>query len=129
MPSVSKEGSTPIDQGGAGTEWRGELDGYTTSFVEVGVDADLTELLKGLPGDVCPSPHWGYVLKGRMWFRSADREESFGAGDAFYVEPGHTSGADAGSEFVIFSPTEVMAEVEGHMMRRMQQGAAIGQDR
>jgi len=128
MPSVSKESSTPIDQGGAGTEWRGELDGYTTSFVEVRVDGDLTELLKGLPGDVCPSPHWGYVFKGRMWFRSQDREESFGAGDAFYVEPGHTSGADAGTGFVIFSPSEVMAEVEAHMMQRMQQGAAIGHE-
>ena len=53
----------PIDQGGAGTEWRGELDGYTTSFVEVAADADLTELLKGLPDDACPSPHWGYVFR------------------------------------------------------------------
>jgi hypothetical protein len=125
MPNVSKKGSAPIDQGGAGTEWRGELDGYTTSFVEVRADSDLTELLKGLPDDACPSPHWGYVFAGRMWFRSPDKEESFGPGDAFYVEPGHTSGADAGTEFVIFSPTEVMAEVEAHMMRRAQQGAAI----
>jgi hypothetical protein len=40
--------------------------------------------------------------------------------------PGHTAGADAGSEFLIFSPTEVLAEVEAHMMRRMQEGAATG---
>src|SRR5437870_1265100 len=68
MPKVSKDGASPIDQGGAGTEWRGELDGYTTSFVEVRVDSDLTELLRGLPGDVCPSSHWGYVFKGRTSF-------------------------------------------------------------
>jgi hypothetical protein len=121
MPRVSKESSTPIDQGGAGTEWRGELDGYTTSLVEVVADADLTPLLKGLPGDVCPSPHWGFVSEGRLWFRRSDGEESFGPGDAFYVSPGHTSGADAGSSFVVFSPTEVMAEVEEHMMRRAQE--------
>src|SRR5207237_1228193 len=65
MPKVSKESTSPIDQGGAGMDWRADLDGYTTEFVEVHVDADLTELLKGLPGDVCPSPHWGYVFKGR----------------------------------------------------------------
>ena len=129
MPSVSKKGSTPIDQGGAGTEWRADLDGYTTSFVELRADGDLTELLKGLPGDACPSPHWGYVFAGRMWFRSPGKEESFGPGDAFYVEPGHTSGADAGTEFVIFSPTEVMAGVEAHMMQRLQQGAAIASGR
>jgi hypothetical protein len=121
MPSVSKGSSTPIDQGGAGTEWRGELDGYTTSFVDVAADTDLTELLRGLPGDVCPSPHWGYVSAGRMWFRSSGNEESFGAGDAFYVAPGHTAGADGGTSFVIFSPSEVMAEVEAHMMRRAQE--------
>jgi hypothetical protein len=128
MPSVSKDGSSPIDQGGAGTEWRGELNGYTTSFVEVRVDGDLTELLKGLPGDACPSPHWGYVFKGRAWFRSPDREESFGSGDAFYVEPGHTSGADAGTEFVIFSPSEVMADVEAHMMQRARQGGTLARE-
>src|SRR5262245_49218510 len=127
MSSVSKQSTAAIDQGGAGTEWRGELDGYTTSFVQTQVEADLTELLKGLPGDVCPSPHWGYVFAGRMWFRSADGEESFGPGEAFYVPPGHTAGADAGSDFVIFSPTEVMAEVEAHMFQRMQAGASIGQ--
>jgi hypothetical protein len=125
MPRVSKAGTTPIDQGGAGLEWRGELDGYTCRFVETKVGADLTELLRGLPGDVCPSPHWGYVFKGSMWWRYPDREESIGAGEAFYVEPGHTSGADAGSEFVVFSPSEVMAEVEAHMMRRAQEGAAF----
>src|SRR5206468_2529287 len=113
----SKQSTAPLTEG-PGTEWRGELDGYTASLVKVDADADLTELLKGLPGDQCPSSHWGYVLSGRMWFRNGDGEESFGPGDAFYVHPGHTSGAGEGSEFVIFSPTEVMAEVEAHMMRR-----------
>ena len=97
------------------------MDGYTASLVKVDADADLTELLRGLPGDQCPSPHWGYVFTGRMWFRAGSGEETFGPGDAFYVQPGHTSGADAGSESVIFSPSEVMAEVEAHMTRRARQ--------
>ena len=118
MPGFSKETVTPIDYGPPGRAWSAKLDGYSVDLVETATDADLTELLKGLPGDVCPSPHWGYVFKGRMWFRSKDREEAFGPGDAFYVAPGHTSGADAGTEFVIFGPTEVMADVEAHMRRR-----------
>ena len=121
MPGLKKEAGARIDRGDLGGEWAADLDGYATSIVEVGADADLTELLKGLPGDVCPSPHWGYVVKGRMWWRFPDREESFGPGEAFYVEPGHTSGADAGSEFVVFAPSEVMAEVEEHMGRRAQE--------
>ena len=124
MPSVSKANGTRIEMGPAGTEWRGELDGYLTSVVELRESGDLTELLKGLPGDVCPSPHWGHVTAGRMWFRFPDREESFEAGAAFYVPPGHTSGADAGSEFEVFSPAEVMLEVEAHMQRKMQEGGS-----
>ncbi|HXJ64704.1 MAG TPA: cupin domain-containing protein [Actinomycetota bacterium] len=126
MPKISKESTEGIDMGPMGTDWRGDLDGYTGEIVRTNAAADLTELLRGLPGDVCPSPHWGYVFAGRMWFRHADRLEEFGPGDAYYVEPGHTSGADGGSEFLIFSPTEVIAEVEAHMMRRAQEGAPIG---
>jgi hypothetical protein len=91
MPSMSKDTGTRTDWGEPGVEWRADLDGYVTSFVTVGSDVDLTPLLQGLPGDVCPSPHWGYVFKGRTWWRFADREETFGEGDAYYVPPGHTS--------------------------------------
>jgi hypothetical protein len=121
MPGISKQSTMPQDRGPAGREWQGELDGYVTSFVEVGEDVDLTPLLEGLPGDVCPSPHWGYVFEGRMWWRFGEREEVFVAGDAYYVPPGHTAGADAESSFVVFSPAEVMAEVDAHMMRRAMQ--------
>jgi hypothetical protein len=59
-----------------------------------------------------------------MWWRFPDHLEEIGPGEAYYVPPGHTSGADGGTEFVIFSPSEVMAEVEAHMIQRAQQGAA-----
>ena len=126
MPKFSKESVPGIDLGPAGTEWRADLEGYTASFVTTNVPSDLTDLLKGLPGDVCPSTHWGYVFAGRMWFRNGDRVEEFAPGEAFSVEPGHTAGADAESEFLVFSPAEVMAGVEAHMMRRIQEGASIG---
>ena len=118
MPNVSKESTPAMDQGGLGKEWRDQLDGYTVSFVETAADVDLTPLLEGLPNDQCPSPHWGYVTKGRMWFLVDGREESYGPGDAFYVPPGHTAGADGGSDFLIFSPTEILADVEAHIMKR-----------
>lgn len=37
-------------------------------------DADLAPLMKGLPDDRCQCPHMGYVLRGRVTFRFADRE-------------------------------------------------------
>jgi hypothetical protein len=117
VAKLSKQDVTP-NQGGPGTEWRAELDGYTVSMVAVAADVDLTELLKGLPDDQCPSPHWGYVTSGSLWFRHGGREEVFRAGDAFYTPPGHTAGAGKDAEFVIFSPSEIMTTVEVHMAER-----------
>lgn len=40
--------------------------------------------------DWCPTPHFGYVIRGRMAGRQEDgREFQYGAGDAFALEPGH----------------------------------------
>ena len=67
---------------------------------------DLAPLLKGLPDDRCQCPHYGYVLKGRMRVRYADREEIFNAGDAYYMVPGHAPVMEAGTEIVEFSPID-----------------------
>jgi hypothetical protein len=85
--------------------------GYSVCFESHLADADLTGLFDGLPGDVCGLPRWGYVLRGRVTFRMRNgAEESFTAGDAYYVAPGHVPVHHAGTELVEFSPTEVLAE-------------------
>ena len=119
MPRLSTHSARQVDMG-PGREASEELGGYKVSYVTVDQDTDLTPLLQGLPGDQCPCPHWGYVIEGRIWWRLGGEEESHGPGDAFFVSGGHTSGADAGSTFVIFSPTEEMTRVESHMMQRAQ---------
>jgi len=43
-------------------EWGGMIVSYET-FLK---GTDATPLFKGLPDDLCQSPHWGYVLKGRV---------------------------------------------------------------
>ena len=47
----------------------------------------------------------GYVVKGKVAFRSREGEEVFVTGDAYYVGPGHTPVLYAGTEVVEFSPT------------------------
>jgi len=121
MPKVSKETAAIVMEMGPTTDRYSELDGYRAEFVSIGEDSDLTPLLVGLPNDECQCPHWGYVLSGRMWFRKDGRDESISAGEAFHIAPGHTAGADKGSEFVIFSPSEQIAELEAHMQQRAQQ--------
>ena len=67
---------------------------------------DLAPLLKGLPDDRCQCSHYGYVLKGRMTVRYADREEVINAGDAYYMVPGHAPVMEASTEIVEFSPKD-----------------------
>ena len=80
--------------------------GWTVGFETYTQDADLAPLFKGLPDDQCQCEHMGYVIKGKVAFRSGDGEEVFEAGDAYYVGPGHTPILYAGTEVVEFSPTE-----------------------
>ena len=119
MPKLSKETAKAEDYGPA-VDWHGELDGYTVNFVSIRQSMDLAPLLKGLPDDRCQCPHWGYVVKGRLIWRFADHEEVFEAGDAFYVPPGHAPEAEAGSEFVQFSPTEELQVSEEAIAKNMQ---------
>jgi quercetin dioxygenase-like cupin family protein len=120
MPKVSKDSAAHVQQHGPVEDRHEDVDGYTVNFVSFGADVDGTPLLKGLPGDSCQCPHWGYVLSGRLTFRFADREEVFDAGDAFYLPPGHVPLADAGSEYVQFSPAAELRATEEAMMRNMQ---------
>jgi hypothetical protein len=121
MPKVSKESAAHVETHGPVEDRHEDLDGYTVNFVSFGADIDGSPLLKGLPGDSCPCPHWGYVLKGRLTYRYADREEVFEAGDAFYLPPGHVPLAEAGSELIQFSPAEELRKVDAVMMDNARQ--------
>ena len=57
-----------------------------------------------------------------MIVRYDDHEEVIEAGDAFYMPPGHAPEADAGTEFVQFSPTDQLAATEAAIKKAMQAG-------
>lgn len=80
--------------------------GYTAAFEKYTADVDLTPFFKGLPDDRCQCAHWGYVIAGKVTFKSVGGDETFEAGDAYYVGPGHTPVLYAGTEIVEFSPTD-----------------------
>ena len=98
-----------------------ELEDFTVNFVTIRQDHDLAPMLAALPGGMCQCPHWGVMTKGRMTARYPDHDEVFEAGDAFYMPPGHTAAAAAGSEFVQFSPTDLLAATEAAIAAAMQQ--------
>jgi hypothetical protein len=106
MPKLSKSTAGHLEDLGVMVGHYGELDGYTVGFEHFREDADATPLFRGLPDDRCQSPHWGYVVAGRVTFRFADRDEVYEAGDAYYAPPGHVPIVEGGTEIVEFSPTE-----------------------
>ena len=105
MPKASKTtASQSVDMGIMEGHYE-ELGGYTVGFEHFRENADGTPVFRGLPDDRCQSPHWGYVVTGRVVFRFADHDETYEAGDAYYAPPGHIPVVAAGTEVVEFSPT------------------------
>jgi len=85
---------------------------------------DLTALLEGLEDDLCQSPHWGYVVSGRMTATYSDgTEEVDEEGDVFYWPPGHTVRADEDTDFVLFSPQHEHGPVLDHIRSKMEESA------
>jgi hypothetical protein len=127
MPSANKM-TTPVAVDLPELQGRyAELDGYTVGFESYPEDVDPALLFQGLPGDRCQCPHWGVVQSGQITFRWADREETYGAGDAYYAPPGHLPLVAAGTSVVEFSPTdalgETMAVVERNLTAAVKAGA------
>ncbi len=126
MPKVSKDSATQGGEFGPVTDRNDRIEDYTINFTSFHQDIDATPLMKGLEEDRCQCPHWGYVIKGRVTFRYADRDEVFEEGDAFYTPPGHIPVKHApGSEIVFFSPTEALRVTEAAMQRNMQDMQAV----
>ena len=75
---------------------------------------------RGLPDDRCQCPHWGYVIKGQMRYKYADHEETYGAGDLFFMPPGHGPfAADAGCQWIDFSPFDEYSKTMEVVLRNV----------
>jgi len=95
-----------------GEDWGGQL----VRHLVLPPGTDFTPLFEGLPGDMCQSPHWGYVLAGSICVRYADgTEETSRAGDLYYWSGGHTGWTDEGVTFIEFSPAQALRPVLEHV--------------
>lgn len=111
MPSTNKD-IAELNDLGIAADRQDHLNDYTVNFVAIRETHSLRDMLASLPEGRCHCPHWGYVFSGRISVDYDGRSEEYGPGDAFYMPPGHVPAADAGTEFVQFSPK---AELETTM--------------
>jgi len=115
MRCIPRE-DVPVAIAGDGVEVRVlDQEGLMVGFVSLPAGADLRPATVGLPGDLCPCPHWGYMLKGCVRMHTADGHQDFAAGQAFYWGPGHAPEALEDSEYVDFSPTHEFQRVLDHL--------------
>ncbi|MEP7312978.1 MAG: cupin domain-containing protein [Pseudomonadota bacterium] len=89
-------------------------------YFSLAAGVDTTDLFKGLEGDCCQCPHWGFVLRGRVTTTGANKvQETVSANDLFYWPPGHNVRVDADAELVMFSPQHEHSLVIDHMIGKV----------
>ncbi|WP_371748427.1 cupin domain-containing protein [Geothrix fuzhouensis] len=100
----------------------GDMSGYSRvsgEYFSLAAGVDTTPLFKGLDGDLCQCPHWGFVLKGRITTTdAAGRQETVAADDLFHWPPGHNVRVDEDADLIMFSPQHEHGLVIDHLIEK-----------
>lgn len=101
----------------------GDARGYgqmAGEYFSLGAGTDIAPLLKGLEGDLCQSPHWGYLISGEITVTYRDgKAEVVTGGDLFYWPPGHTVRVGRDAEVILFSPQQEHDRVLDHLLKQL----------
>lgn len=100
------------------------LGGMSIGYMEIPTPVDFTPFFAGLPGNMCTSPHWGYVIDGSLRVKYAEgKEETINAGEIFYLPAPHTGAVDTHVKFIDFSPDRKFIPVMDHLAKKMAESA------
>lgn len=95
------------------------LEKISCEYFSLSAGVDTTPLFMGLEGNLCQSPHWGYVLSGQLTTTDADGlQETVNANDLFYWPAGHNVKVDDDAEIIMFSPQHEHSQVINHMIEK-----------
>jgi hypothetical protein len=101
----------------------GDASGYGAiagEYFSLAAGTDIAPLLKGLEGDACGAPHWGFMISGEVVVTFNDGgEESCAGNDLFYWPPGHSVRVLQDAEVILFSPQAEHIAVMDHMKAQM----------
>jgi hypothetical protein len=101
----------------------GDATGYGSlagEYFSLDAGTDIAPLLKGLDGDACDAPHWGYMVAGKVVVSYTDgAEEACSADDLFYWPAGHSVRVVQDAEVILFSPQVEHVKVLDHMLAQM----------
>jgi hypothetical protein len=125
MPAYSQD-QVPIEfEADVATTRAVDGGGMTIAFGRLSAGVETAPLFKGLPDDACQSPHWGYLISGRLRVVYADGgEDAIAAGQAYYLPPSHNVVVEEDAVVVEFSPSEDRARTMDHAAQMMQAAGA-----
>lgn len=102
----------------------GDATGYGrmgAEYFSLAAGTDIAPLLQGLKNDLCQTPHWGYVIAGKLTVTFANgQDETVVGSDLFYWPPGHTLKAEEDTEMILFSPEHEHSQVIDHILQKVQ---------
>jgi hypothetical protein len=126
MP-VSKPQDLPEGSGGrwplCGYGFKSEQWGDMEVGYTVAEPADHTLKYKGLPGGVCPCPHYGYMFKGRLRCHYPDcdlPDEVAETGDVYFFQAGHILIYEEPSEVLELNPASALQVLMTHIENDLQ---------
>jgi hypothetical protein len=106
-----------LDQGALQTRYVEHGD-MAIRHARVPAGTDMSPVLQGLPGDRCPSPHWGIVLEGTIRITHADGgTEVATAGEVYHWPAGHTALVEDDVVFIEVGPVGPMRQFGDHAKR------------
>jgi hypothetical protein len=125
MPAYSQD-QVPVEFEADVAQTRAiEHGGMTMAFERLSAGVETAPLFKGLPDDACQSPHWGYLISGRLRVLATDgTEEGIVAGQAYYLPPGHNVVVEDDAVVLEFSPAHERARTMEHAAQVMQAAGA-----
>ena len=118
--ATSATAEESADYGPVVDRWTNFDGGYTVNWTTFREGVDMAPMLASLPDGRCTCPHWGQLLQGRAVVHYEDHDEVIEAGQAYFMAPGHVPEIEAGTELLMFSPTEELAATEAAIQAAMQ---------
>lgn len=128
----------PTDLPGAGGgRWPSAGDNFRSvqwgdmevGFTSVQAARDCTELyrLGGLPGGVCPCPHYGFVVEGAIvaeYPNTGQPDETATAGEVYFFPAGHILKYPGPTRHIEFNPAFALQQCMDAMQRFAERAAA-----
>lgn len=114
MATPISELPVEVAQGDLETRYA-EMGELAIRHVRLPAGTDMGPVLQGLPGDRCPSPHWGIVLEGSITIEHADGSlETARAGEVYHWPAGHTGTTSEACVFLEVGPVAEMRAFSEH---------------